>query len=124
MKKSLAIALSMMLMVLCLAPVAQAAPVEIDYWSVFTGADGATMQGMVDAFNASQDEVHVNHTPVSYTHLDVYKRQAASSLSHGLCSMSEREGRAWRKLPTSGRSYIKIWWTQGAARRRRLNAWP
>ncbi len=72
MKKSLAIALSMMLMVLCLAPVAQAAPVEIDYWSVFTGADGATMQGMVDAFNASQDEVHVNHTPMTAD--DLYQK--------------------------------------------------
>ena len=62
----------MMLMVLCLAPVAQAAPVEIDYWSVFTGADGATMQGMVDAFNASQDEVHVNHTPMTAD--DLYQK--------------------------------------------------
>lgn len=29
------------------AMTASAAPVEIDYWSVFTGGDGATMQSMV-----------------------------------------------------------------------------
>ena len=57
MKKSLALILSV-LMVLALMPMAHAEPIEIDYWSVFTGADGATMQGMVDAFNASQNEVH------------------------------------------------------------------
>jgi multiple sugar transport system substrate-binding protein len=51
---------------------AQAAPIEIDYWSVFTGADGATMQGMVDAFNASQSEVKVTHTPMTAD--DLYQK--------------------------------------------------
>ncbi len=32
------------------------AVVEIDYWSVFTGGDGATMQSMVDAFNGSWND--------------------------------------------------------------------
>ena len=63
MKKTLSVVLAL-LMVLAAIP-AFAAPVEIDYWSVFTGADGATMQGMVDEFNASQDEFHVNHTPMT-----------------------------------------------------------
>lgn len=49
-----------------------AAPVEIDYWSVFTGGDGAVMQGMVDKFNESQDEVHVNHTPMTAD--DLYQK--------------------------------------------------
>lgn len=49
-----------------------AAPVEIDYWSVFTGGDGAVMQGMVDAFNEAQDEVHVNHTPMTAD--DLYQK--------------------------------------------------
>ena len=71
MKKTIAIVLSLM-MVLALASTAQAAPIEIDYWSVFTGADGATMQGMVDSFNASQDEVHVNHTPMTAD--DLYQK--------------------------------------------------
>ena len=60
MKKTLSLVLGLM-MVLALAVPAMAAPLEIEYWSVFTGADGATMQGMVDAFNASQSDVKVNH---------------------------------------------------------------
>ena len=64
MKKTLAIILSL-LMVACMLPMAHAEPIEITYWSVFTGADGATMQSMVDEFNASQDEVHVTHTPMT-----------------------------------------------------------
>jgi multiple sugar transport system substrate-binding protein len=55
-----------------LSTAVQAAPVEIDYWSVFTGGDGATMQGMVDAFNESQDEVVVNHTPMTAD--DLYQK--------------------------------------------------
>ena len=54
------------------AMTASAAPVEIDYWSVFTGGDGATMQSMVDTFNESQDEVHVNHTPMTAD--DLYQK--------------------------------------------------
>lgn len=49
-----------------------AEPVQIDYWSVFTGGDGATMQGMVDAFNEAQDEVYVNHTPMTAD--DLYQK--------------------------------------------------
>lgn len=65
MKKFLSIVLALM-MAACLLPLAaNAEPVEITYWSVFTGADGATMQSMVDEFNASQDEVHVTHTPMT-----------------------------------------------------------
>lgn len=71
MKKILALTLTL-IMVLALAPQALAAPVEIEYWSVFTGADGATMQAMVDAFNASQDEVKVNHTPMTAD--DLYQK--------------------------------------------------
>lgn len=71
MKKFLALTLTL-IMVLALAPQALAAPVEIEYWSVFTGADGATMQAMVDAFNASQDEVKVNHTPMTAD--DLYQK--------------------------------------------------
>lgn len=71
MKKTLAMFLSLV-MILALAVPAMAAPVEIEYWSVFTGADGATMQGMVDAFNDSQDEVKVNHTPMTAD--DLYQK--------------------------------------------------
>lgn len=71
MKKTLSLVLGLM-MVLALAVPAMAAPVEIDYWTVFTGADGATMQGMVDAFNASQSDVKVNHTPMTAD--DLYQK--------------------------------------------------
>lgn len=70
MKKALAMVLTLAMLLACVS--AFAAPVEIDYWSVFTGADGATMQSMVDEFNASQDEVHVNHTPM--TAEDLYQK--------------------------------------------------
>lgn len=69
MKKTLALVLSL---VMLLAASTAMAAVEIDYWSVFTGGDGAVMQGMVDAFNASQDEVHVNHTPMTAD--DLYQK--------------------------------------------------
>lgn len=69
MKKTLALVLSLAML---LAASTAMAAVEIDYWSVFTGGDGATMQGMVDAFNASQNEVHVNHTPMTAD--DLYQK--------------------------------------------------
>ncbi len=69
MKKTLALVLSLAML---LAASTAMAAVEIDYWSVFTGGDGATMQSMVDAFNASQDEVHVNHTPMTAD--DLYQK--------------------------------------------------
>lgn len=69
MKKTLALVLSLAML---LAASTAMAAVEIDYWSVFTGGDGATMQGMVDAFNASQDEVHVNHPPMTAD--DLYQK--------------------------------------------------
>ena len=71
MRKILALILGLALL-LSIGGTALAAPVEIEYWSVFTGADGATMQGMVDAFNASQDEVKVNHTPMTAD--DLYQK--------------------------------------------------
>ena len=69
MKKTLALVLSL---VLLLTAATAMAATEIDYWSVFTGGDGAVMQGMVDAFNASQDEVIVNHTPMTAD--DLYQK--------------------------------------------------
>ena len=70
MKKSFVFALALALVLL--AASAFAAPTQIEYWSVFTGGDGATMQQMVDAFNASQNEVFVNHTPMTAD--DLYQK--------------------------------------------------
>ena len=69
MKKTLALVLSL---VMLLTAACAMAATEINYWSVFTGGDGAVMQGMVDAFNASQDEVIVNHTPMTAD--DLYQK--------------------------------------------------
>ncbi|HPF86625.1 MAG TPA: extracellular solute-binding protein [Candidatus Limiplasma sp.] len=71
MKKQLTFGLCLLLVVFMVTAV-QAEPIQIDYWSVFTGADGATMQSMVDEFNASQDEVYVNHTPMAAD--DLYQK--------------------------------------------------
>ena len=71
MKKFLSLVL-VLAMVLSVGAIAHAEPIQINYWSVFTGADGATMQAMVDAFNASQDEVFVNHTPMTAD--DLYQK--------------------------------------------------
>ena len=71
MKKILSLVLCLA-MVLSIGAIAHAEPIQINYWPVFTGADGATMQGMVDAFNASQDEVFVNHTPMTAD--DLYQK--------------------------------------------------
>lgn len=70
MKKTMAIVLALMLALTAVAALAE--PVQIEYWSVFTGGDGATMQQMVDAFNESQDEVFVNHTPMTAD--DLYQK--------------------------------------------------
>ena len=73
MKKHLTLVLCLsLLMTVFAAATAQAAPIQIDYWSVFTGADGATMQSMVDEFNASQNDVYVSHTPMTAD--DLYQK--------------------------------------------------
>lgn len=92
MKRTLALASSLM-MLLGVIGFAQAAPTEIEYWSVFTGADGATMQAMVDSFNASQDEIKVNHTPMTAD--DLYQKlplavQSGSGIPHVVIVHIER----------------------------------
>lgn len=36
----------------------------LEFWTVFTGADGVTMQEMVDAYNATNPAYRVNHRPM------------------------------------------------------------
>lgn len=72
MKRAKLLVAAMALPMAMTAMTASAAPVEINYWSVFTGGDGATMQSMVDKFNESQDEVHVTHTPMTAD--DLYQK--------------------------------------------------
>src|SRR5699024_10996808 len=36
----------------------------IEFWTVFTGADGSSMQAMVDAYNATDPDYTVNHRSI------------------------------------------------------------
>ncbi|MGJ4848908.1 extracellular solute-binding protein [Bacillota bacterium Meth-B3] len=61
MKKVLSMLL-VALMALALAPAAMAAaPVELDFWTVFTGEDGVNMDQLVANFNEANAGIKVNH---------------------------------------------------------------
>ncbi len=61
MKKTLALILSMLL-VLALVPASLAeSTVELDFWTVFTGEDGVNMDQLVSEFNAANPGIKVNH---------------------------------------------------------------
>jgi len=61
MKKTLAMILSMLL-VLTMVPAAFAEPiVELDFWTVFTGEDGVNMDQLVAEFNTANPGIKVNH---------------------------------------------------------------
>ncbi len=61
MKKTLALILSMLL-VLAMAPMSLAeGTVEVDFWTVFTGEDGVNMDQLVADFNAANPGIQVNH---------------------------------------------------------------
>lgn len=60
MKKVLSMLLVSLLLVAAI-PMASAAPVEIDFWTVFTGEDGVNMDQLVSEFNAANPDIVVNH---------------------------------------------------------------
>ena len=41
-------------------------PIEITFWSLFTGGDGEFFDAMVDAFNASQNEIYMKNDMVKF----------------------------------------------------------
>jgi len=45
-------------------PVAPGKKGSIEYWTVFTGADGSSMQAIVDAYNATNPDYTVNHRAI------------------------------------------------------------
>lgn len=51
-------------------------PVTLSYWTGFTGGDGPSMRGIVDAYNASQDLVTVEMNTVRWA--QYYQRVAAA----------------------------------------------
>lgn len=74
MKKMLALVLALVF-VLSLSSVAVAEePITIQFWTVFTGDDGATMQSLVDQFNEEYaGQINVVHSPLAdpYTNLSL-----------------------------------------------------
>lgn len=63
MKKLLAMVLAATMLLAC-AGSALAEKTTVELWTLFTGDDGAILQGIVDVFNASQDEVEINHIAI------------------------------------------------------------
>lgn len=59
MKKLVALVLAVML---CMSLAVASAEVEINFWGGWTGSDAGVWQSMVDTFNQSQTDVHVNLT--------------------------------------------------------------
>lgn len=41
-------------------------PIELTFWSLFTGGDGEFFDAMIDAFNASQNEIHMTNDMVKF----------------------------------------------------------
>ena len=59
MKKRLISAVFCLCIVLGLMAAANAEPVEVVFWNGYTGPDQATLQQIVDTYNGSQDQVHI-----------------------------------------------------------------
>lgn len=67
-KKSLLILVALLLATFS-AVSAQEEPITIEFWGGWTGPDGGIMQSMIDVYNESQDEVHVNLTVQAWSPL-------------------------------------------------------
>ena len=66
MKKMLALILSaVMLLCLPLAGAMADEVTEVNFWSIYTGDDFRIIQGVVDAFNEANPDVHINHVAIS-----------------------------------------------------------
>lgn len=51
-------------------------PVELTFWSLFTGGDGEFFDAMIDEFNKSQNEVHMTNSMVKFD--DYYTKLTAA----------------------------------------------
>ena len=55
-------------------------PVELKFWSLFTGGDGAFFDAMIEEFNASQDEIHMTNDMDKF---DDYYTKLTTALAAG-----------------------------------------
>lgn len=55
-------------------------PIELKFWSLFTGGDGEFFNAMIDNFNASQDEIHMTNDMVRF---DDYYTRLTTALAAG-----------------------------------------
>lgn len=81
MKKLLTVLLCLT-MLLSTVPAMGEDALTLDLWTIFTGDDGATLQKLVDEFNASHEGITVNHSPMAaadlYTKLPLAVQTAAN----------------------------------------------
>ena len=55
-------------------------PIELKFWSLFTGGDGEFFNAMIDEFNASQNEIHMTNDMVRF---DDYYTRLTTALAAG-----------------------------------------
>ena len=55
-------------------------PIELKFWSLFTGGDGEFFNAMIDEFNASQDKIHMTNDMVRF---DDYYTRLTTALAAG-----------------------------------------
>lgn len=58
----------------------ESGPIELKFWSLFTGGDGEFFNAMIDEFNASQDEIHMTNDMVRF---DDYYTRLTTALAAG-----------------------------------------
>lgn len=70
--KKVKVLLLALVMMLCLSSAAMA-ETTVQFWTVFTGDDGVTLQALVDEFNAEYaGEINVVHSPLSDPYTNLY----------------------------------------------------
>ena len=69
MKRVTSLLLTLALLLVVMPAALAEAPTEITMWTLFSGEDGSTMNEIVEAFNASQNEVHLEHVIIDYNNL-------------------------------------------------------
>lgn len=61
-------------------PTSNSGPIELKFWSLFTGGDGEFFNAMIDEFNSSQDKIHMTNDMVKF---DDYYTRLTTALAAG-----------------------------------------